>query len=115
MTVSQIEIHRSSGSESGWLEIVSHPVTFDLLKIAEVQAYLGSQDVPEGTYTQLRFIITSATVVDGESHSVSIPSDKLRIVRPFQVEEGETTIILLDFDGIQSLHITGSSGYPRGW
>ena len=110
--VDEIEIHRVAGPESEWLTIISEPVTFDLLVIDEVQKFLGSQEVPDGTYTQLRFIITKATViVDDEEHDVSVPSGKLRLVRPFQIEEGEMTLVLLDFDGGESLHITGGGNY----
>jgi len=42
---------------------------------------------------------------------VSVPSGKLRLVRPFQIEEGEMTLVLLDFDGGESLHITGGGNY----
>jgi len=106
--VGEIEIHRAAGSDSQWITIVGEPVTFDLLKIAEVQKFLGSQEVPEGAYTQVRFVITKATViVDGEEHDASVPSGKLKLIRPFQVEEGEMTLVLLDFDGGGSLHITG--------
>lgn len=110
--VDEIEIHRVAGSESEWLTIVGEPVTFDLLVIDEVQKFLGTQEVPGGTYTQLRFIITKATViVDDEEHDVSVPSGKLRLLRPFQIEEGEITFVLLDFDGGESLHITGGGNY----
>jgi len=112
LEVDEIEIHRVAGPESEWLTIVGEPITFDLLVIGEVQKFLGSQEVPDGTYTQLRFIITKATViVDDEEHDVVVPSGKLRLVRPFQIEEGEMTLVLLDFDGGKSLHMTGGGKY----
>jgi len=110
--VGEIEIHRAAGSDSEWITIVGEPVTFDLLKIAEVQKFLGSQEVPEGTYTQVCFIITKATViVDGEEYDASVPSGKLKLIRPFQVTEGEMTLVLLDFDGGGSLHVTGGGKF----
>ncbi len=110
--VGQIEIHRIAGPDTGWLTVINEPVTFDLLKIAEVQKFLGTQEVPSGTYTQLRFIITKATVVvDGEEHDVHVPSGELNLVRPFQVEKGGITVILLDFDGIGSLYVTGGGRF----
>lgn len=110
--VGKIEIHRVAGPDSEWITIVDEPVTFDLLKIAEVQKFLGIQEVPEGTYTQVRFTVTQATViVDGEEHTASVPSGKLKVIRPFQVAEGETTLVLLDFDGSRSLHVTGGGKF----
>ena len=110
--VGEIEIHRVAGPETAWLTIVGEPVTFDLLVIGEVQKFLGSQEVPDGTYTQLRFAINEATVtVGGEEHDVVVPSGKLKLVRPFQVEKGEITLVLLDFDGVESLHVTGGGQF----
>ncbi len=110
--VEKIEVHRAGGPDSGWITIVAEPVTFDLLEVAEVQKFLGSQEVPEGTYTQVRFSITEAKVIVGdEEHIASVPSGTLKLVRPFQVKEGETTLVLIDFDGSKSLHITGNGQY----
>lgn len=110
--ISKIEVHRAAGPDSEWITIVDQPVVFDLLKITEVQKFLGSQEVPEGTYTQVRFMVTQATViVDGEEHTASIPSGKLKLIRPFQVAQGETTLVLLDFDGSRSLYITGGGDF----
>jgi len=110
--VESIEIHRAAGADSEWISIVGEPVTFDLLKVADVQKLLGSQQVPEGTYTQIRFVVAGTTViVDGEEHIASVPSGQLKLVRPFQVANGETTLLLLDFDGERSLKVTGSGRY----
>jgi hypothetical protein len=110
--ISKIEVHRAAGPDSEWITIVDQPVAFDLLKITEVQKFLGSQEVPEGTYTQVRFMVTQATViVDGKEHTASIPSGKLKLIRPFQVAQGETTLVLLDFDGSRSLYITGGGDF----
>ena len=36
-----------------------------------------------------------------------MPSGKLKIVRPFEVKDGFTTILTIDFDGDKSLILTG--------
>jgi hypothetical protein len=111
--VSKIEVHRAAGPDSEWITIVDQPVTFDLLKIAEVQKFLGSQKVDAGTYTQLRMYITEAWIIDldGEEHDAFVPSERLKFVRPFTIEDGEIKGLVLDFDGDKSLNVTGAGQY----
>ena len=111
--VSKIEVHRAAGPDSEWITIVDQPVTFDLLKIAEVQKFLGSQKVDAGTYTQLRMYITEAWIIDldGEEHDAFVPSERLKFVRPFTIEDGEIKGLVLDFDGDRSLNVTGAGQY----
>jgi len=45
--------------------------------------------------------------VDGESITAEVPSEKLKIVRPFSVEAGVKTVLTLDFDGEKSLILRG--------
>jgi hypothetical protein len=87
--------------------ITEEPETFDLLKIAEVQRFLGEQQVESGTYTKIRFHITKATVVvEGVEHEADFPRDRLDLTRPIRVQEGETTSVFIDFDGLRSLVVT---------
>jgi hypothetical protein len=111
--VSKIEVHRAAGPDSEWITIVDQPVTFDLLKIAEVQKFLGSQKVDAGIYTQLRMYITEAWIIDldGEEHDAFVPSERLKFVRPFTIEDGEIKGLVLDFDGDKSLNVTGAGQY----
>ncbi len=111
--VSKIEVHRAAGPDSKWITIVDQPVTFDLLKITEVQKFLGSQKVDAGTYTQLRMYITEAWIIDldGEEHDAFVPSERLKFVRPFTIEDSEIKRLVLDFDGDRSLNVTGAGQY----
>ena len=110
--VQAIEVHRAGGPESGWTMIVLEPVSFDLLKVAEVQKFLGSQQIESGVYTQIRFQVSEATVIaEGQEHDAVLPSGKLRLTRPFRVETGQTTVVQLDFEGAASVKVTGSGRY----
>ncbi len=111
--VETIEVHLAAGPDSRWVEIVSEPLPFDLMELIEgKEINLGSQKVDTGTYTQVRMTIAGATVtVDGIERDVSIPSETLKLIRPFKVQSEETTAIILDFDGKKSIHITGSGKY----
>ncbi|MDA1189643.1 MAG: DUF5666 domain-containing protein, partial [Chloroflexi bacterium] len=68
--------------------------------------------VEAGTYTKVRFNITNAAVViAGVEHPVEIPSGSISLTRPFRVAEGETTKVFLDFDGLNSITVTGQNEF----
>ncbi|MBI2866929.1 MAG: DUF4382 domain-containing protein [Chloroflexi bacterium] len=110
--VAGVEAHLIGEGQGRWITISQTPQTFDLLRIAEVRSFLAEQSIPSGSYTRLRFTITQATVlVNGVEHPVRVPSGQVSLVRPFIVEEGKTTVLLLDFDGERSLRMAGQDGY----
>jgi len=100
--------------EGEWITI---PITgdnnpFELLSLQKegLDALLGEADVPDGKYTQIRMTIEKVEIYfEGETEPVEakLPSGKLKFVRPFNVVDGETTIILLDFIADKSVTITG--------
>jgi len=133
LTVSSLEIHKAgaemeqeqSGSgnqtqeqeqeeENGgeWISIniSDNMSTFDLLKVKGIEEFFGSSEVAPGKYTQLRLIVDKAevTTADNVTQEANVPSKELKIVRPFTVEEGETTSLLLDFDAEHSVVFAGS-------
>ena len=48
---------------------------------------------------------------NGDNFTAEVPSGKLKIVRPFEVGGGETTVLTLDFDGEKSLVVTGAGKF----
>jgi hypothetical protein len=110
--VEGVEAHRIGGDESRWTVISQESQTFDLLRVAEVQKFLGEQEVEPGTYSKVRFRVVSVTVVaGGQEHQARVPGGHISLTRPFRVEEGKTTVVLLDFDGERSLQVTGRGEY----
>jgi hypothetical protein len=110
LTVENVEVHRSDTGE--WTTVVAGPVTFDLIAVTGIEELLGSETLPAGEYTQVRLSITSATIVDsGEEIEAVVPGDVLRVVRPFTITAGVTTIATLDFDAEQSVVKQGTGGY----
>lgn len=88
---------------------------------------LGVGSLPEGHYTQLRLVIVDARlyldnktsppacaanhpVPGGRSRPVQVPSGEVRLDPEFDVKEGATTTITLDFDGEKSFHSTNTAG-----
>ncbi|MBI2855558.1 MAG: DUF4382 domain-containing protein [Chloroflexi bacterium] len=110
--IREIQAHKAAGPASQWVTVVGQPVSFDLMRITEVQRFLGSRDVEPGLYTQIRFAISRViAVAEGKEHAVEVPGGVLALVRPFRVEEGQTTSLLLDWDGARSLLSTGAGQF----
>jgi hypothetical protein len=118
VTIDQIQIHRAgAGNESGWETIpivvngnVTGNVTFDLLEIAGIEEVIAFDDqVEAGNYTQLRMHIVSVNVtIDGNTTDATVPSEWLKVVRPFEVVSDDTTTLIIDFDADKSIVVTGT-------
>ncbi len=135
LTISRLEIHRAvaeqeqeqeqssdnqtpeqeqeqEGEQGEWItiDLSDNMTTFDLLEVEGVEEFFGAAEVEAGKYTQLRLIVDKAEVALGENEpqEATVPSKEVKIVRPFDVEPGETTTILLDFDAEHSVNITGA-------
>ncbi len=110
MTIADIEVHRSgSGTAVGWETVVEGSRSFELLALRGVEEVLGSSTLEAGHYTQIRLNIEEVKVsVDGEVRDANLPSGKLKLVGSFEIEEGKTTALTLDFDAEKSVVVTGS-------
>ncbi len=104
LTVQNIEVNISDGDDSGWRTVVEGPAEFDLLQLNGIEEILGSASLEVGRYQQIRLDVVSAQVtIPNGVRSATVPSDKLRLVGGFDVVEGETTIVTLDFDAQRSV------------
>lgn len=118
VTIDEIAIHRAgAGNESGWEMIpivvngnVTPSVAFDLWEVAGNETVLGyAPSIPVGNYTQLRIHVVSINVtIDGQLRGATVPSEWIKIVRPFEVVSGNTTTLVIDFDAAQSIVVTGA-------
>ncbi len=105
-----IEVHRADAEGEGeWEMLIKEPPIFDLVEIFEDPEVLGSVEIEVGSFTQIRMDVTEVTVVTDEDVEITatVPSEKLKIVRPFSVAEGVTTVLTLDFDGDKCIVFTG--------
>jgi hypothetical protein len=73
----------------------------------------------EGRYTKVELHVSEVNgTVNGNSADVKVPSDKLRIVRPFEIKAGETTKFVFDIHVVKNgqkdeynlLPVIGKSG-----
>lgn len=109
VTTKSVQVHRAgAGEEVGWETVISAETTFDLVAVTGLEKVLGSNPVAAGDYTQVRLEIVSVMLkMDNQDVSATVPSDRLKVVGGFTVEEGGTTALTLDFDADKSVVITG--------
>ena len=118
VTFSSVMVHAdfdssATDSTTGWIVVSETPQTIDLLTLSNgVTALLGEKELDEEHYTQIRLVISAAEVViDSVSHELNIPSDTLKFVSGFDIVDGVTTELAIDFDVERSVHQTGSGQY----
>ena len=109
LTIEGVEIHSTGGN---WTTFYKGSYTVDLMKVRGVADILNTGQIPAGDYTQIRLAISSATITlveNGQSvtHLVEVPSEKFRLIHPFQIGEGSTTTLTIDFDADHSVHQAG--------
>jgi TolA-binding protein len=109
--------HQDQEQDENWitlqiLEDINPFILTDLQNGHEQTLALGHVD--PGKYTQIRMGIDWVEISytkDGEQQGpvrATLPSDKLKFVRPFNVEEEETTVITFDFIVDESVVFTGA-------
>ncbi|HET7294472.1 MAG TPA: DUF4382 domain-containing protein [Vicinamibacteria bacterium] len=130
ITFSEVTAHRSGAGGFERLPFADGGATrtCDLKKLVDGHdEILGTGPLPAGHYTQLRLLIVDARlyfdnktsppacaanhpIPNGRSRNVQIPSGEVRLNREFDVAEGATTTITLDFDGEKSIRSTSTAG-----
>ena len=71
--------------------------TFDLLSLLNVTKMLGSNAVPAGNYTMIRFSVTSAeATISGHNTTLTVPSSQIKLPLSFSVVSGKTTTVVVD-------------------
>ncbi len=107
---------KDNDSDAGWYTIVNDSQEFDLIALLNATAVLGEKNLSAGKYTQIRLTVESAIITINNSgeievHNLTIPSSKVKLIKPFWIYENETTVLTLDFDVHKSVHKTGSNKY----
>jgi hypothetical protein len=131
VTFSEVTAHRSGEGGFSRLpfgDVTATSRTCDLKKLVDRQDLLGVGTLPEGHYTQVRLVVSSATlyfenpsegpacattipVPAGRSSSIEIPSGEVRLNREFDVTATGATTMLIDFDGDRSVTETGNGRF----
>lgn len=129
VTIKEVHIQKNSGE---WRLISVLNKTYDLLSLRNsVRTPIGLSDLPEGTYTQLRLLLSLepehkenllhephpyanyVVLNDNTTHELKVPSalkSGVKLVGEFKIHADKTTIITLDFDAQRSIVEAGNSG-----
>jgi hypothetical protein len=116
VTISQVQVHRSAGegnnTTAGWFTVVNESRTFDLIALTNVTEFFGSANLSVGMYTQIRLTVESCIItVNGTEYDCKVPSEKIKLIKPFVLRANETLVLTLDFDAQESISETGSHTY----
>jgi hypothetical protein len=108
VTADNIQVHMADADEDSWITVVDEEKTFDLVEIEGAEVFLGEADVEVGQYTQIRLDVTEVIVtIDGVETTARLPSGKMKVVGNWDVREGETTVLTLDFEADKFVVVTG--------
>jgi len=108
---------QSDGDTAGWMTVPITNPTFDLLTLTDgLFATVAETTLQSGKYTQVRLLVSNIDLLDNDGKLVysmidgnlTLPSGKLKFVRPFEVIGGETTVLDFDFIVDESIHLTGN-------
>ena len=131
VTFSGVSVHRVDDDSWQTIPFASGSGrTCDLKKLNGPTDVLGVGSLPTGKYTQVRLIVSSASLYfdnpsvgsacapsiappAGTTATVDIPSGEVKLNHEFTVTAGGSTM-LLDFDGDQSVRQTGNSNGRGG-
>ena len=128
ITIKSVQVHTTTDAlenmsvvASGWSTIFEGEKSFDLLHFTDNILLLAEKELEPGSYTQIRLYVSGANIkidnplfdIHNKTYPMHIPSNVLKIVRPFSVEPNKTTVLTLDFDVPKMVRFT-SQGYTLG-
>ena len=106
-------------SEGSFIDIPVQVSDIDVLSYQNGDSiiFAASEDIPEGTYTELRLVLDSeapVTATDSDGNTVEVntsstPASGLKIDVEFTISEEDSTGLTLDFDLRKSLIKTGNN------
>ena len=124
ITVSRIQVHLAEDGEEGegeWieLELNNGEKIFDLINLKNegLSVLLSEVELAPGKYTQIRLFVKDASVDIEEGDNgvpVEIPSADqtgIKLIHPFEIIDGEETVLTIDFDAEKSIIKTGDGSY----
>jgi hypothetical protein len=129
VTIEEVQVHKTGGK---WQVVASPNSTYNLLELVNgVREELGISKLKTGDYTQMRLIIGDTPddginifseshpyanyIIDNTDayHELKVPSGYqtgIKIVHGFEINENQTTELILDFDACKSVVRAGNSG-----
>lgn len=106
-----------SDSEAKWVDVEVTPFRINLLDLSEADTLISEAELNEGFYSEVRLILgeDNDVVVDGETHSLKVPSGQQSGYKVKfggePLHSGEIMDLTIEFDAEQSVHVTGNGQY----
>ncbi|MBF0297551.1 MAG: DUF4382 domain-containing protein [Oligoflexia bacterium] len=115
VTISRIEMHKSSDNDTNFEIMLNEAKTFNLLDLrGGVTQNLVNKEIPKGTYTKIRMIVDGGRVVlkDGREFNLKVPSGaqtgiKIQLDPALEVSTKLSYELILDFDISKSFKVQG--------
>ena len=110
VTVKNIQVQKSEAPKgSDWFTVIKGEKTFDLIGSEQDEEVLGGKNLPEGLYTRVQLDFVSVRVtLKGQPKPAKVASNRLKEIRPFDIDMARVCILTLDFDVARSLAVAGS-------
>lgn len=106
-----------SDSEAEWVDVEVTPFRINLLDLSEADTLISEAELNEGFYSEVRLILgdDNDVVVDGETHSLKVPSGQQSGYKVKfggePLHSGEIMDLTIEFDADKSVHVTGNGQY----
>lgn len=116
VTIENLEVHRTSDGDAGWISIPISDGTFDLMVLdsASWAEIISETEIAAGNYNKFRFAVPGAQVTtESGVYEAEVPSDKIKVNVPFIVYEDGTTELTIEVDPEASLKVTGNKNNPK--
>ena len=102
VTFDSVTVHRSGALNltGDWITVVNTTKTIDITQLTNTAQIFGPASAPEGTITQIRMHVTKATgtLKNGQSVSLTVPSDELKLNIDSTIRSGTTTSINIQIE-----------------
>ncbi|MEX0680506.1 MAG: DUF4382 domain-containing protein [Balneolales bacterium] len=117
--IERVDVNNTTGDE-GW-ETISEPnQSYDLLTLTNgVFEVIADTELEVGTYPQIRLVVSrdaNTVVIDGTEHGLFVPSGAetgVKLNVNAEIREGIVYTLLLDFDALRSVVMTGQAQNPE--
>ena len=112
VTITSIEVHKTG---EAWISFDASGDTVDLLTLQNREQLLQSAPLEEGKYTGIRLLVSEGHIIDADDEhcELKVPSGKIQIPLNFDIENGNETEAVLDFDAEKSVHVVRTGNNER--
>jgi len=110
VTVKNVKVQKAEAPKGlDWITVIRGPKTFDLVGSEQEEEVLGGKTLAEGLYTRVQLDLVSVKVtLNGQQKPAKVASNRLREIRPFDIDMARVCILTMDFDVAKSLVLAES-------